>query len=751
VPKKAIPVIGIIFLMLTFSSCTCIYFNTFHNIRKNFNTAENSRKDAGRDKATGPEVKQYTDAITKASKVLERHPTSGYVDDALYIIGASYFYLGDYSQAARKFKELFANYPQSEYIRPSRILLARSKLMLKEEAEAVVVFEQIFQEEKDRKMKADAARALGQYYFDGKEYEKANVYFMALKDSLGDANDKLKASTYVADGYFDRFLYDKALDSYDEALKYSPDTLQYFRINYRMAECEFFMSRMSPGLERLGNLAANQLYYDSLTVIRLKMAEGYAWDGDLNGALNAYEKITVENPKTVNAALAYYEMGLIYQYDYENMDKALEYYKKARDEHRSSSIYADAARRVSMLGLLEQYAKGNETKEAADSTGKDKQLDIDQLSENEYLLGELFYFDLEKPDSALHAFATVVDKYPQSKFAPQSMISMAYLYREDFADTAKSDSLYRRVLADYPKSDQAQEVIKLLGLAGTVADTGYAAKKFEQAETYFEAFQKVDSSEHYLYLEADSGRSAVVEAKGRDYLRQLDLLDSATDYYRVVADSFPYSSYNVKAKYVLLYIFDKYITIGDSSLIDLYSAFVDSFPDSKYAEEISKKYNIRPTGMVQKKKTAKDRQKEEQKASDSLAAVKADSSLMANQGQDTTVVQAQAQSKFITDENGKVLNPANPAFLREDYKFEYPLEAVAMNIETKLYFHIKIDFLGYVVDLVLMNPTQSPELNQRVTELVKNTRFDQSRIPTELFDTWFWYSKEIRIPENLRR
>ena len=123
--------------------------------------------------------------------MLERHPTSSWVDDALYIIGASYYYLGDYDKSARKFKELFANYPQSEYISRSRLLLAKAKLELKEEAEAVVLFEEIFEKETGKGMKADAARALGEYYFETKDFAKADQYFMALVDSLGDAGDKI--------------------------------------------------------------------------------------------------------------------------------------------------------------------------------------------------------------------------------------------------------------------------------------------------------------------------------------------------------------------------------------------------------------------------------------------------------------------------------------------------------------------------------------------------------------------------------
>ena len=922
-PKKSIPVFIVIFLALTFSSCTCIYFNTFHNIRKNFKAAEKTRGKDGREKAKGAEIKQYNTAVTKASGVLERHPNSSYVDDALYIIGTSYYYLEEFDKSARKFKELFANYPESEYIPRSRLMFAKAKLKLKEEAEAVVIFEEIFEKETNKEMKANAARSLGQYYFDAKEYEKANLYFRSLIDSLGGKSDKLQAYTFMADGFFDLYRFDDALENYRIALNHAPDTLQYYRIMFRMAECDYFLNSILAGLEKLTELADNEQYYDSLAAIRLMMAEGYEWDGDLDAAIDTYEKVVLENAGKNPAAVAYYYLGLIYQYDMEDLPRARNYYSKAHKERRGSPIYEDATKRASTLSLMEQYSRGREDTLATDSVGQLSREELDQISESQYLLGELFYFDLEKPDSALDVFQTLLDKYPESRYAPRALMSMAYIYRNDFGDTAMADSFLHRVLSDYPRFDDAETVVNLLGLAGTLADTGYAALTFSKAEWFFEEFRELDSTRYYFQIladsiladsmrmadsirVADSVRAAdstltpdsteiddsimavdsiltpdstqvadsaltvdstltadttqvidsvlivdsvwavdsiwtpdsvlnidsvwavdsiwspdsiwtIDSATVDDSLTQADsiliidsilttdstfsidsalvmdsvltldstltfdstwaaepaadslppvdyweeafalavekydqqqikLLDSAYYYYRYIIDSFPMSDYSIQARYVLLYIYDEYLAPGDSSLIDLYGAFVDSFPETEYADAIAEEYNIRPLNIPKRK--TREREQEEEEPEDSLPFYEEPEAIA---DADSTSEQVSRESKFITDEEGNQLPPANEYYLRENVAFEYPIEAVAYNIQDKLYFQIRIDFSGEVAEVKLMNPTVSDELNDRIIRTIENTRFDVGRIPPEWYDTWFYYTKEVVMPREYRQ
>jgi len=746
VPRRAIPVLIVITLTLMFNSCTCIYFNTFHNIRRDFNNAEKSRRKGGRDKAQGAEVKQYSDAITRASRVLEKHPTSSWVDDALYVIGASYYYLGSFDKSARKFKELFANFPQSKYIAPSRLMLAKSQLQLKEEAEAIVIFEQILEKESNRGMRAEASNSLGQYYFESKDYLKANYYFKMLVDSLGEEPDKLRAFSFIGDGYFEKSQYKEALINYGKALKHAPDTLQYYQLTMRMAQCNYFLDDPEGGLEKLSALTRNEIYFDSLAPIRLLMAQGYEWEGNLDAALDMYDRVAVESPGKDAAAIAYYQMALIYQYEYEDLVRARAYYDKARQEKSNSPVYGDAARRSSTLSLLEQYTE-NEGKElTADSVGTLDPREVDRTAENDYLLGELLYFDLEKPDSALNAFSTLLERYPHSRYAPRAMIAMAYIYRTDLSDSVSADSLLQQVMVKYPHADEVKKAIDLLGLTDSAVDTGYAAIAFNHAQKYLEEFEKLDSSQFYLNMADSSGIAAVRTLRGDEYTQKLELIDSAQHYYRQVIERFPLSEYSIQARYTLLYLYDRYLAPGDSTLIDKYAAFVDSFPQTEYADAVSTKYRIRPTAEAVKAKG-----KSVPAALDNLASLPDSSAMNDTTDLTDTTGTSSGELKFVSDSLGNTLEPANQYFLKTDVPFVYPLEALAYRVENKLYFQIRIDFLGEVVEVKLMNPTPSAELNTRIIETVKNSKFDSARIKSELYDRWFYYTYIVRIPDEYRQ
>jgi len=891
-----------------------------------------------------------------------------------------------------------------------------------------------------------------------KDYEKANKYFSSLIDSLGVQTDKLKARMYVADGYYERYMFDKALENYEKSLEYNPDTLQYYKIMFRMTECDYFLANIMGGLEKLEKLADDEVYYDSLSSIRLKMAEGYEWDGDFDAAINIYDKIIEEHAGEEAAAVAYYNLGLIYQYDFEDLKQAREYYQKARDEKRNSSVYNDATRRASKLAELERFIKSEEAGRKAESKGElDKNM-RDQLTENQFKLGELFYFDLEKPDSAYEAFEILTERYADSRYAPRAYMSMAFIQRTDFSDTAAADSLLRVILKEYPHYDEAAQVISKLGLAGTAADTGYAEIKFRKAESFLEKFMELDSTMYYLRLMADSqvaadtlpeadsltadslaGDSAAMsdsmqfvddmeiedidlggaegdaqadtipepepamdeatqrandsarvadsirytEARrkadsiqnaflqkqadqkrkddsarvadsikamelmqmadslgGRDSLAEtpndttplirpnlagisdteaedstagqtptvdrippgvesrnlldslrssataalpdttppdlektpavtgpidslplpdweeissaaalpdtslanyystlaevagqddsaavLDtvvstataalpdsvlistpaetsdisvtadtetgadtgtaadslaeadtvevidifgdywepafdsaqdsydpelyrLLDSAYHYYRWVIDSFPFSTYNPQSHYVLLWMYDEYLDPGDSSIYIMYKNFVDSFPETEYAQAISNEYNIRTSKVAPARQLDDFMDDEEQEeAVDSSQFASYDVPVDTGMGGPG----ASPESQFITGPDGNQLPFANEYFLRENVAFEYPWEAIALRIEDKLYFHIRIDFSGEVAEVILKNPTESSELNERIIETVKNSIFDASRIDPELYDHWFYYTRTVTIPRDRRQ
>ena len=89
-----IRLLTIAFLLL-FNLSGCAYFNTFYLAQKNFKDAERQRiRENG--VISGETKKKYNEAINWGREVSEKHRDSRYIDDSLYIIGKSYYYLDDF-------------------------------------------------------------------------------------------------------------------------------------------------------------------------------------------------------------------------------------------------------------------------------------------------------------------------------------------------------------------------------------------------------------------------------------------------------------------------------------------------------------------------------------------------------------------------------------------------------------------------------------------------------------------------------
>ena len=96
------------------------YYNTFYNAEQDFETGLESVQE--RTRALEPDRfvsvfpepdgrvnrQAFEQAIDRAADILRDHPGSKWVDDALMLIGQSYFYLGEWGAAAEKFNEIIA-------------------------------------------------------------------------------------------------------------------------------------------------------------------------------------------------------------------------------------------------------------------------------------------------------------------------------------------------------------------------------------------------------------------------------------------------------------------------------------------------------------------------------------------------------------------------------------------------------------------------------------------------------------------
>ncbi len=682
----------------------CVYYNTFYNAKKAFNKAEKAREKNKYTSRTGG-GQQYKIAIEKALKVIENNPNTKYYDDALYVVGVSYYYTRQYGKADRRFRELLANYTESPYVKESELYLAKTKLKLREQTQAMELFENIFNADYEKSFKAEAAMGLGRYYYENRNIADAQPYFYAVRDSLGDKIEKKIAQKYIADGYYALFKFDDAQSAYLQIIGMDPDKKEKYHALFSASKAAYNMSRIDEGIDYLNTLLKDELYFDSVGSINLAIAKGYDYKGDYDAAEELYSSIAKDEDSKRSAATAYYQLGLIAQFDKDDLVLAKEYYDKSTKLNRATDFGKDALKRSADIGKLDTYARTL----LIDSTTT--QENIDDAAFAQIQLAQLYWLSLDKPDTAIIEMQYVIDSFPTAYDAPSALIALSQMYREYKDDSTAADSILYLVLEKYPTSDRVSEVLGLLGLLGTEADTGYAELYLHKAENF---------------LVDDNNR------------------DSAKYYYQYIVDNFPESDLYLHARFALLWIEEEYESPGDSSLFFAYNAFIDSFPSSPWAKEANKIVRVA------------NREKQKEKLSDSLGTDSLGENLLANkEGEPSDLVNeeggymAPIEALYVAPDGSKAIKmPNQPIDIKK--KFVYPQEAYNSEWEGDLYFQILLDFSGEISDYVLKIRSPNAAIDREATETVSTMVFDMLKIPPEFSEYWFVYRFRVIKPDKLR-
>ncbi|MBD3168547.1 MAG: tetratricopeptide repeat protein [candidate division Zixibacteria bacterium] len=527
--------------MLTFASCSsCVYYNTFYHAKKFYNEAERNQSKNEDGKANQNDKAKYEDAIKKASKVLSFHADSKYVDDALYLIGKSYYNMEEWRKSDRKFKELIVNFPESKFVTEATFLLGMCNFHVESYNAAEEPFREILAQEKKTDFHDDASFMIAEIRYAREEYNIAIEYYNEMLKNFPKSDLKAKALARIGNCYFEQNNYSQAHNYYQQALKAGPDTDLRYEIRFAAGECLYKLGDYNEGLKIYKSLVENSKYLEHVADVKLQIAEGYYNTGDKEEAIETYEEIPDEKPNTVQAAEAYYELGRIYERDGE-LQKAKDAYQKGSTQSRDSEHAQLCVSKASEISKLETYRST-----LSDSTRQD-------VVDTQLLLAETMLFDFSQPDSAIREYKTILEDYPYSSQAPLAYFALGYIYREIRADTAMADSFYIELAGRYPDSPYGHRAAEILGILEMFPDSLNPEKLFSRAE-------------NKLFEEDDP--------------------DSAIMLYQQIQADHPGTEYAARASYAVSYIFDRIITPADSTdstALYAYQAVVDNYPETEYA------------------------------------------------------------------------------------------------------------------------------------------------------------------------
>ena len=598
------------------------YFNTYYNARKLFNEAETEILSTPLQTSTKaeraflapfdiqPQTKaKFTSVIEKCSKLLQYHPESKLVDDALLMIGKSYYYQNEHQSAERKFKELLGSYPESDLALETRLLLANTYYRDNNKAAAAAEARQLIEDAKAAKEDALAAKAawtLGHIELENKNYKEAIALFEMTADLGETAQERSSAYRKVAALYSELGDYEKAALAYEHAEDASDEYIGEYRGRIGYARMLSKLGKHEESLNILEDLIKNSNYREFFGEIDLEIGNVYRDQKDYTAAEAQYRYVDTAYARTEFSANSYFQLGLLYETFYHSYDSARVAYEKGKGEAPQADITPQLTKRSELLTKYITFrnaiAVNDSIKEfilhppdttvtlptadsskhetafhdstTQDSTGLHHVAVMDsakpkaprvppppldtvqaRLAFNKSELATLFYTGLDIRDSARYWYERVLLDHPASVHAARALYTLTRIYQSDSTEApGKIDSLYRQLVERFPESEFAAEARRQLGLPPP-------------------------------RTEVDPLRTSY--AKGESYMKRGDV-DSALNSFKRIVQRDTSSQLSAQSEYAIGWIYENLKLNADSSLA-YYQRLVKRFPNSQYTMMVQPK------------------------------------------------------------------------------------------------------------------------------------------------------------------
>ncbi len=353
-------------------STSCVYFNTYYNAQKYFRQAEKSRSvdeqkmlDRGEDPRRSPRKpvhktdNLYETAARRASKVLDEHKESDLVDDAMFLMGRAFYWRRDYITAVRSFADLEANFPDSELFLEARYWRALSFEAQRQYSDAQLLYRELFSDGRGAVGYKSGYR-LGEMAFEAEDFVAASQEFNATieafprSDLLPDLWLRYGESLMALE---DSSRYAEAQQAFENVLPGNPS---------KQTEYE---GRLNKGkvLDAMGNGEAALQVYELLLKdgsfrvfegqTRLQIGQYYRDRNELERALDEFEQVRDDFPKSAPSAMALYHTSLLYLQDHGDVERAREYLREVGAEKRDSEAAVQAQRTLQDLGELDRLTR----------------------------------------------------------------------------------------------------------------------------------------------------------------------------------------------------------------------------------------------------------------------------------------------------------------------------------------------------------------------------------------------------------
>jgi len=587
------------------------YFNLYYNASDLFEKAEKQILSQEKDLfSTDPPLIPGTanadlvKVIEKCSELLQFNSESAYVENALMMLGKSFYYQKNYQKSLRKFKELEETFPESSYLLESQLWIGKCQMRLKNYNDALTTLSVV------RKRAVDE----GEGDIIRESYVEEIVYKITIenyKSAVEVANefmdvsddDDIKARVWYGIGQLNIKIGDieNAIIAFENVFNFSPDFDLEFDAKLQLGIALREGNRSKEALKIFSDMRDEAKYSTDFGEIDFEMAQTHRALGSIEMAVDLFTEVDTLYRNTKTSSAAKFELGQIFQYEYLQLDSAATYYKKAstsalpkeyiqpaREKSRLFTRYLKLNNDVSKFGKqlfysenLDEFVKDSvsyvkDSLAIAEEISNIKELKaiwagLDSLINVKDTTG--FYADtIRAVDSLIVSDTTLVKDSLIAKLQNPLPVDSTFI--------AKFDSLFNSQgfikTIEFDQQKLLQQINQQNQLANQLPDSLKFKNNPPRRPTISEDSLRTLLAKNELEL-------------GNLFLTELELPDSAKSYYNNILTNYPNTNYYANTIYALG---SYYLTIDNKERADsLFNIIYENYRNESIVNAAADKLN----------------------------------------------------------------------------------------------------------------------------------------------------------------
>jgi len=420
---------------------------------------------------TAAEKIQYERAIAKSKKVMEVYPKAvRWHDDALFTMGKSYLFLGQFGEAIVTFNDLQKRFPGSKHIALSWYYLAQAYFYAGMLREAEIALLTLQQQHPAIDLDDEITVLLAQISIKNQGRARAIQLLEKMINNVDDQDQKLLLVAQLADLYLQTNQPQKALHVLGSS-GFKPYTT--YEVDIRVLQSLQMADSLNAALDHAQRMHRVNAFGNHYDRIEFEIALIHKQLAQQQKAIDEFVLITEKYDTSSYVGLSWHQLGQIYAEQGE-YTKAFEAYEQAALTVKDSVLLQQVRSWISSYKKID-------TLKTAMQTQPDTASDTATLW-HPFEIGELYWLELNEADSALVYYNKMLQDTLSTEQYCRTLLALGALHLDALGDSSKADSILSILIETY-SNPYAQQAQRMLGREVTIqTDQDRSHQLFREAE-----------------------------------------------------------------------------------------------------------------------------------------------------------------------------------------------------------------------------------------------------------------------------